>query len=159
MSQKILIAFYSLTGNTGKLAKAIQNATDGDLFAIKMVNPYPKVYSEVLKASKPDWQNKVKPPLSSKVDNLEEYDVVFVGSPNWFSTMAPPVFTFLSEYDFTGKTVIPFMTHGGGRASNGFKETEAAVPASTVLEGLAVSHRDLNQMEDKIADWLAMIEF
>lgn len=158
MSQKILIACYSLTGNTEKFAKAIHDATDGDLFSIKMVNPYPKVYSEVLKASKPDWQNKVKPPLSNKVENFDDYDVIFVGSPNWFGTMAPPVFTFLSEYDFSGKTVIPFMTHGGGGASHGFTEAAEAVPNSTVLDGLAIPHRDLNHTEEKIADWLAMIE-
>lgn len=158
MAQKILISYYSLTGNTKKFAEAIQNATDGDIFAIEMESPYPKVYSEVLKASRPDWENNVKPPLKSKVANMDEYQVVFIGSPNWFGTMTPPVFSFLSEYDFAGKIVIPFLTHGGGGVSRSFKEAAEAVPDSNVLGGLAISHRELDHIEEKIAEWLTKIE-
>jgi flavodoxin len=158
MPHKILVSYYSLTGNTKKFAEAIQWATDADIFAIEMEHPYPKVYQEVLKASRPDWENKVKPPLKSHVDNMDEYDVIFIGSPNWFGTMTPPVFSFLSAYDFTGKTMIPFLTHGGGGISRSFKEAAEMVPGSNFLEGLGISHRELNHLEEKIADWLTRIE-
>ena len=154
MERKVLIAYFSLTGNTRKLAEEIQKVVGGDLFAIEMVEPYPKVYSEVLKASKPDWENKIKPPLKNKVDDFDAYDVIFIGSPNWFGTMTPPVFSFLAEYDFAGKTVIPFMTHGGGGASQGFAETAEAVPNSTTLEGLALSRSHLDDMKKLVNKWL-----
>lgn len=157
MSHKILIAYYSLTGTTKRFAEAIQAATGGDLFAIEMVKPYPKVYSEVLKASRPDWQNKVKPPLKAHVENLADYDVVFVGSPNWFSTMAPPVFTFLAEHDLAGKQAVPFLTHGGGGVSHSFMEFAEAVPGADVLEGLAIARTHIHETDTKVEPWLKKI--
>ena len=154
MAPKILIAYYSLTGTTMKLAKAIQAAIGGDLFEIQMVHPYPKVYSEVLKASKPDWENKVKPPLKKLVENIAEYDIVFIGSPNWFRTMAPPVFSFLAAHDLAGKKVIPFLTHGGGGISNCFTEAAEATPESTHVEGLAIRHNHINEAEQRVNEWL-----
>ncbi|MEE4195360.1 MAG: flavodoxin [Anaerolineae bacterium] len=154
MTQSILIAYYSLTGTTRKFAEAIHAVVDGDLFAIEMLHPYPKVYSEVLKASKPDWQNKVRPPLKHKVENIAEYSIVFIGSPNWFSTMAPPVFSFLEGHDLSGKKIIPFLTHGGGGISNSFKECAEATPESIHLEGLAISRNHINESDRLISEWL-----
>lgn len=158
MSQKILIVYYSLTHNTEKFAKAIQAATGGDLFEIEMEHPYPKVYSEVLKASKPDWQNKVKPPLKHNAENIADYDVIFVGSPNWFSTMTPPVFTFFATHDLAGKKVIPFLTHGGGGISHSFTEAAEAAPDSTFLEGLAISHNHIHDAPKLVEEWISKLD-
>ena len=154
MSQNVLIAYYSLTGTTQQFAEAIQAAAGGDLFAIEMVTPYPKVYSEVLKVSREDWKNKVRPPLKNTVKEISDYEVIFIGSPNWFSTMAPPVFSFLESHDLAGKKVVPFLTHGGGGISNSFREVAEALPNSEMLAGLAIARSHIHETRTKVEPWL-----
>ena len=110
---RILIAYYSYSGNTRFAAEQIQKATGGELFEIKPVTPYPADYNACVDQAKKEIAAGVKPELAEKVKEFGKYEVIFVGTPNWWSTMAPPVLAFLSSYEFSGKTVIPFVTHGG----------------------------------------------
>ena len=106
----ILIAYYTHSGNTEEIANQIRELVGGDIFRIEPVKKYSRIYQEVLKESKVEIENDIKPPIVENVQEMGQYDMVFVGSPNWYSTIAPPVATFLSEHSLSGKMVIPFIT-------------------------------------------------
>jgi flavodoxin len=112
--KKILTVYYSHSGNTKDIATKIQKEVGGDIFGLVQEKPYPSNYSEVIKVAKADVESDFKPKLKNEIKNVGEYDVIFVGSPIWWGTIAPAVKTFLSENNLTGKTVVPFVSHGGG---------------------------------------------
>ncbi len=115
---KILIAYYSYSGNTAQAAKAIQQKIGGDLFAITSDHTYPQDYHEMVQQAKEEIAQNFRPRLTSSVKDIAQYDIVFIGSPNWWGTIAPQVSSFLEQYNLSGKTVIPFITHGGGGLQN-----------------------------------------
>ena len=118
-SKKMLVAYFSHTGNTRAIARQIQEATGADIFEIVPANPYPAAYADVLARGRRELKDNVMPGLKSEVPDIAPYDVIFVGSPNWFNTIAPPVMTFLSSREFSGKTIVPFVTYGGGGERSG----------------------------------------
>ena len=117
-SPKILIAYYSYSGNTEQVAQAIQKQTGGDLFKITTEGTYPEDYHQMTTQAKKEILQGYRPKLTSKIDNIADYDVIFLGSPNWWGTITPQVSSFLQSYDLSGKKVIPFVTHGGGGQQN-----------------------------------------
>ena len=122
---KILIAYYSYRGNTKHVAEAIQNETGGSLFEINAATAYPTDYHQMSEQAKKEIEQGVRPPLTEQVANINEYDVIFVGSPCWWGTITPQVSSFLESSQLTGKTVIPFITHGGGGVMNTVKDLTA----------------------------------
>ena len=112
--KKILVAYYSYSGNTQEVAEAIHEALGGDLFEIKTTGSYPESYRPMTEQAKKEIEAGYRPELTTRVENMAQYDVVFLGSPNWWGTITPQVSSFLEAYDLSGKTVIPFITHGGG---------------------------------------------
>ncbi|SCM79183.1 Flavodoxin [uncultured Sporomusa sp.] len=138
MSNKILIVYYSHSGNTRKLAKLIEQETGGTLCELVPERAYPADYNTVVEQAKKEIQAGFRPELKTKVKDIAAYDTVFVGTPNWWSTMAPPVATFLERYDLSGKKVVPFCTHGGGGSGNIEIVVRKLCSASTVLPGLSV---------------------
>lgn len=117
-NKKILIAYYSYSGHTKTVAEAIQKEVGGDLFEIKAEGTYPEEYRKMTEQAKMEIQNNYRPKLTDSVHNIAQYDIVFVGSPNWWGTITPQVSSFLDHYDLAGKTVVPFVTHGGGGVQN-----------------------------------------
>ena len=115
---KILIAYYSYSGNTKEVAEAIHEKIGGDLFEIKTEGSYPDEYRPMTQQAKKEIQDGYRPKLTTSVADISKYDIVFVGSPNWWGTITPQVSSFLESYDLSGKTVIPFITHGGGGVQN-----------------------------------------
>lgn len=115
---KILIAYYSYSGNTKEVAEAIQKEIGGDLFEIKAEGTYPDEYRPMTEQAKKEIDAGFRPKLTTSVADMAQYDVVFIGSPNWWGTITPQVSSFLESYDLSGKTVIPFITHGGGGQQN-----------------------------------------
>jgi len=111
---KILVAYYSYSGNTKEVAEAIHEKVGGDLFEIKAEGTYPEEYRPMTVQAKKEIADGYRPKLTTSVADMAQYDVVFVGSPNWWGTITPQVSSFLESYDLSGKTVIPFITHGGG---------------------------------------------
>lgn len=152
--QKILVAYYSWSGNTQELARQIQTLTQADIFEIKPVTPYPEDYSQCVQQAKQEIADHYKPELNGTVKNMEQYDVIFVGSPNWWSTIAPPVATFLTSYHFEGKTVIPFCTHGSGGRANLFIDMAKWCPDCTMLEGFAVNGKLVKESSQEVKEWL-----
>jgi flavodoxin len=156
--KKILIVYFSHSGNTRALAAQIKQATGGDLFEIVPAVAYPADYNTVVEQAKKEINNNHRPPLKNKPENVAAYDIIFVGSPNWWSTIAPPVATFLSNCDLSGKTVIPFCTHGSGGQANLFKDIAKLCPAATVLDGLPIRDRSVKSANDDVLKWLRKIE-
>ena len=151
---KILIAYYSWSGNTRFAAEQIQKATGGTLFEIKPVKAYPKDYKACVEQARKECPTGFKPELASKVGNMAGYKVVFVGTPNWCGTMAPPVRSFLADYDFSGKTLIPFVTHGGGGMANCERDMRRACPKAAFGRGGAFSGSGIRNAGEKLARWV-----
>jgi flavodoxin len=151
---KILVACFSHSGNTKALAETIQAIAGGDLFQIRTVETYPAEYNAVVDVAKKEQNANSRPELASKVEDMGPYDVVFVGYPNWCGTIPMGVFTFLEGYDFSGKTIIPFCTHGGSALGRSEKDIKRLCPQSTVLDGLAVSDSIVRNAQDHVTAWL-----
>jgi flavodoxin len=157
MTENILIAYFSHSENTLKMAKMIHNEVGGTLFEIQPEVAYPSSYNDVLEQAKKEIQANYKPALKSKIDHIELYDTIFVGSPNWWSTIAPPVVTFLSEYDLSGKTIVPFCTHGGGGQGRISDDIKKLCPRSTILDCFGIYGSDTESAQTSIFNWLRKI--
>lgn len=151
---KILIAYYSHSGNTKAAAEKIQAAAGGDLFEIEPVKKYPEDYNTVVNLAKQEKQNDIRPEIVSN-GNIEKYDVIFVGTPVWWYTMASPVKTFIAENDFSGKVIVPFCTHGGGGASNTYTDMKKLAPNADIKEGYTSYGR--SAADDEIIKWIKKI--
>jgi flavodoxin len=157
-SKKILIVYFSHSGNTRVIAEQIQKATGGVIFEIQPVKDYPSDYNTVVDQAKKEINANYKPALKALVKNIETYDVIFIGSPNWWSTIAPPVATFLSSYNLEGKTIIPFMTHGGGGMGHSVSDIKKLCPKSIVLDGLPISGSYVRRAQNDVENWLRKIK-
>ncbi len=141
LKRKVLIAYFSRTGNTGEFAKGIQERVDGDLFEIRTAHSYPKEYKATTEQAKREQEESFRPQLVSEVPNIGAYEVVFVGYPNWWGTLPMALFSFLEKYDFAGKTLIPFSTHEGSQL--GRSVTDLRVYAQTQLSWkVGIARRD-----------------
>ena len=156
-SKKILVAYFSHTGNTRVIANQIHEKVGGDIFEIVTVNPYPTDYDAVVDQAKQEQEDNYRPQLKTKVENMDSYDVVFIGYPNWWGTMPMSVFTFLEEYDFSGKTIIPFCTHEGSGLGRSVEDTTELCPQSTILDGLAIRGSSVETAQDDVSEWLRKI--
>ena len=145
----------TLTGNIGLVADMIANATGGELFSILTTEQYPDNYDDTLDAAQAEKGS--RPELASHIDSLDSYDTVFLGYPNWWGDMPMAVYSFLDEYDLSGKTIVPFVSSGGSGFSSTIRAIENAEPDATVLEGLSISASRAPQAEDDVADWLARL--
>lgn len=160
---KALIVYYSRTGNTSEIAKMIQARLNCDIMELQTVNPYPEEYRATTEQAKRELEQGYRPPLQNKISNLDDYGVVFVGSPCWWGTVAMPVFTFLDEYDLSGKTICPFMTHEGSGLGRSVEDIKRLCPGSTVMEGLAIRGGSATEateaMTGRVDAWLNKIGF
>lgn len=151
---KILVAYFSHSGNTKALAETIQATAGGDLFQIKTVETYPAEYNAVVDVAKKEQNANSRPDLATKVEDMSSYDVVFVGYPNWWGTIPMGVFTFLEGYDFSDKKIVPFCTHGGSALGRSERDIKRLCPHSTVLDGLAVSGSSVRNAQSSVSAWL-----
>ena len=157
MLVRCLIAYFSHSGNTKRIAKMIGELTKGSLYEICPQNPYPSTYKAVLDQARREIMNGVKPALKGQLPSLDEVAVVFVGTPNWWSTIAPPVASFLSQSDLAGKLVIPFCTHGGSGLARIATDMERLVPGAKVLRGYATYEDGGQDTIAELTSWLALI--
>ncbi|HME53323.1 MAG TPA: flavodoxin [Candidatus Lokiarchaeia archaeon] len=153
-STHILVAYFSHSGNTRVIANKIHESVGGDSFEIVAVDPYPTSYDDVVRQAKRELAEGYRPELETKVENMESYNVVFIGSPNWWGTIPMPVATFLSEHDFSGKTLIPFCTHEGSRLGRIVSDITKLCPQSTIRDGLAVRGENVKKAQDDVSAWL-----
>lgn len=144
-------------GSTQYVASLISRAAGADLFEIKTVRAYPGSHEELIRAAKTEIDAAARPELAAHIGNPDDYDVVFVGFPNWWYDMPMPLYSFFDEYDFSGKTVIPFCTHGGSRFSGAVETIRELEKDAVVLDGLAVARDRVAESEDEVLKWLEKI--
>ncbi len=157
-SKKMLVVYFSHSGNTRIIAEQIKNATGADIFEIQPVKDYPKDYKAVVDQAKKEINASFRPELKTKINNIESYDVIFVGSPNWWSTIAPPVATFLSSFNLSEKTIVPFITHEGSRMGRSVSDIKNLCPKSTVLDGLPIRGSSVKDAKSEVIKWLHEIK-
>lgn len=141
-------------GNTQYIAGIIQDTLGGDLFKIETVQEYPGSHSPLLDFAYNEKNENARPELSSHIENFDEYDVVLVGYPNWNADLPMPLYTFFEEYDFSGKTIIPFVTHGGSGFSSTVRTIRELEPNADVTENnLSVSRNSVSDAEEDVKKW------
>ena len=151
---KILIAYFSWGGNTKGVAEEIQQQTGADLFEITMVHPYSSDYNTVLDEAQRDQNAQARPELATHVENMEQYDTIMLGYPNWWASIPMPIASFLEEYDFSGKTILPFCSHGGGRFGQSLTAIAKLAPNATMGEALSIHYSGGSELSSDVTDWL-----
>ena len=175
-SSKILIAYFTAAENSGvdavssasyttiggtaigrlrAVADMIQENTDGDLFSIQTAVVYPADGGELIDYAAEEQDENARPELTSHIEDLEQYDTIFVGFPTWWYDMPQALYSFFDEYDLSGKTIIPFNVHNGSRFSgtiDTIKELE--LDATVVEDGFTVSEREVAEASEDVAEWL-----
>ena len=161
--RKVLIAYYSRTGTTREVAEQIQKGVGGDLFELKTAHSYPKEYRATTNQAKKEQEADFRPQLTADVPNIESYDLVFVGYPNWWGTLPMAFFTFLERHRFAGKTIVPFCTHEGSGLGRGVGDIKALCPNATIVEGIALRGGGIDKVQSdsarrELALWLKKID-
>ncbi|HIX58126.1 MAG TPA: flavodoxin [Candidatus Blautia gallistercoris] len=143
-------------GNTQYIAQLIQQQAGGDLFRIETVQEYPGTHDALLEFAYNELSDNARPELATQIENPDSYDVIFLGYPNWNAELPMPLYTFLESYDFSGKTIVPFVTHGGSSFSGTIQTIQELQPDATVIEdGLSISRNDVPDAQADVADWVA----
>ncbi len=172
--KKVLVVYFSRTGeqysvgnitegNTAIIAKMIAEQTKADLFEVKLKNDiYPTAYKALTEVALSEKKANARPEIADDVENFADYDVVFIGSPNWWSDMPMVLYTFIETHNWTGKTVIPFVTHEGSGLSSIPSKIKTATNAE-MLDGLAVyghvAQNDREQAKEEVTNWLKKLGF
>ena len=142
-------------GNNEYIAQIIQRETGGNLFAIETVQDYPTTHDPLLEFAYNEKADNARPELATQIANPDSYDVIFLGYPNWNADLPMPLYTFLEEYDFSGKTIIPFTTHGGSGFSRTIQTISELQPNATVIsDGLSISRNSVSGAESDVVDWV-----
>ena len=150
----IVVKNKDVLGNMQYMEMKIQEAIGGELFRIETKEKYPLEHETLVNQAKEEQNEEVRPELATHIENVEQYDMIFLGYPNWWGDMPQPLYTFLEEYDFSGKTIIPFNSHGGSGFSNTIEEIKKLQPNATVRDdGLSISRNDVADSEQEITDW------
>lgn len=141
-------------GNVQFMAETVQETIGGDLFRIETTQQYPLDHDPLVDQAAEEQDADARPELATHIENLEQYDTVILGYPNWWGDMPQPLYTFLEEYDFSGKTIIPFCPHGG----SGFSQTEDTIAklqpnAQISSEGLTISRNEVADSADEVTAW------
>lgn len=156
---KVLIVYFSQTGNTGTVANFIHEAVGGEIVRLETEQTYPSDYDELVDFAQQEQRENARPALTTRIENIDEYDTIFLGYPNWWGDMPMPIYTFLDEYDLSGKTIAPFITHGGSGLSGTPENIKEEEPNATVTDGLAISGSSARNSESDVREWLSEIGF
>lgn len=156
----VVVIDGEVLGNTQYVAYIIQENTGADIFRIEPETPYPTDHETLVDLAKEEQNQNARPKLKASIENFEQYDTVFIGFPNWWGDMPMILYSFFDEYDFSGKTIIPFNTHGGSGFSNTINTITKLEPAATVNEnGFTVSRNTVQEAEPDILSWLKEIGY
>jgi len=141
-------------GNTEIIAKKIRELTGSDLFRIETVKTYPDDYTETTNVAREEQSQNARPELTDRVNDMDSYDVIYLGYPNWYGTMPMAVFTFLESYDFSGKTIVPYCTHEGSGIGSSERDIKKLCPKARVLPGLAIRGGSVARADKDLSNWL-----
>jgi len=157
--KKILVAYFSWSGNTRAVARHIAKKVDGELFEIISANAYPENYSAAVVRAKVELNKDIRPALKTAKTDGGSYDVIFLGYPNWWNTFPRPVATFLRDNHLGGTRVIPFCTHGGGGMGFSLKELRKLCPDCVIEKEIDIASRAVKSSMDRVDGWLARLGF
>lgn len=149
-----------LPGNTARLAAWIQEYTGGDIFSIRVIEPYSSDYDECLDRAADEKAANARPMLAAHVDDMDDYDIVFLGFPNWWYTVPMAIMTFIETYDFSGKIIVPFSAHGTGGLASSIRDITRALPDDvTILDAIGIYRPNINTAQEPINEWLEGLGF
>lgn len=151
---KSLVVYFSWSGNTQNVAESIQNQTDADIFEIIPQTPYSDDYDTVVDFAQEEQRADARPTIAGSIENIAQYDVIYVGFPNWWGDMPMILYTFFDSYDLSGKTIAPFCTSGGSGLSNTVNEIKSLEPGAAVTKGLHISSGSSSNPEHAVGAWL-----
>lgn len=152
--QSSLIVYFSWSGNTENVANVIQAQTGAELVKIEPATPYSDDYDEVLTQAQNEQSVNARPAIANTMDNIDEYDVIYVGYPNWWGDMPMILYTFFDTYDLSNKTIAPFCTSGGSGLSNTVNEIRDLEPQATVTQGLHITSSMADNSQELVSEWL-----
>lgn len=145
-------------GNTQYMAYVIQETVGADIFRIEPETPYPTDHDELVELASEEQSNNARPAIKDTIENFDTYENIFVGYPNWWGDMPMILYSFFDEYDFSGKTIIPFNTHGGSGFSGTISTIKELEPNAEVLDGKSISRNDIQDAEQEIVDWVNSLD-
>ena len=170
-SDKVLIVYLSRTNNTKTIAEIIHKNTGGTLVALELEKPYPENYRATVEQVVRENETGYLPPVKTKIDSIQNYDVVFVGFPTWGMKLPPPMKSFLKQYDLSGKTIVPFNTNDGYGIGSSFDTVKELCPKSKILDGFSIKggtesdgrirlskEENVKDAETKVKKWLQEIK-
>lgn len=156
---KVLVVYFSHTGNTENVANFIHQAVGGDVVKLETEEQYTDDYNDLLDIAQEEKNENARPALSTKIDNIDEYDTIFLGYPIWWGDMPMAIYTFLDEHDLSGKTIAPFVTSGGSGLSGTPSNIQDEEPEANVTEGLSVRDSNSENSQSAVNSWLSEIGF
>ena len=156
---KVLVLYFSQSGNTEAVANFIHDAVGGDIVKLETEEPYTDNYNDLLDIAQEEQRENARPLLSTQIDNIEDYDTIFLGYPIWWGDMPMALYTFLDEYDLSGKTIAPFVTSGGSGLSGTPSDIEDEESNATVTEGLSIRDDNVESSQSEVNEWLSEIGF
>lgn len=154
-----LILYFSMSGNTETVANYIHEEIGGDIVKLETVQTYPEDYDELVDYAREEQRDNTRPELETAIENIEQYDTIFLGYPNWWGDMPMPIYSFLDQYDLSNKTIAPFITHGGSGLSGTSANIANEEPDAVVTEGLAINGDDVDDCQDEVNEWLDELNF
>lgn len=154
-----LILYFSMSGNTETVANYIHEEIGGDIVKLETVQTYPEDYDELVDYAREEQRDNARPELETTIENIEQYDTIFLGYPNWWGDMPMPIYSFLDQYDLSNKTIAPFITHGGSGLSGTPANIANEEPDAVVTEGLAINGDDVDDCQDEVNEWLNGLNF
>lgn len=155
----VLIVYFSQTGNTETVANIIHDNVGGDIVKLETTEAYPSDYDELVDYAQQEQQGDARLELSTVIENIEQYDTIFLGYPNWWGDMPMAIYTFLDTYDLSGKTIAPFITHGGSGLSGTPENIQEEELNATVTEGLAIDGDEASDSSEDVVEWLNSLGF
>lgn len=152
--KKILVVYFSHSGNTEKIAKAISKEIEGDIMKIIPKKPYPSDYNACVLQAKKEESKKTRPDIMDNTKALADYDTIYLGYPCWWGTAPMPVFTYLEQHDFTEKVIYPFTTHGGSGFARSISDIKESAHGADVKDGFSIHDNHINTCLDELRIWL-----
>lgn len=156
--QSTVVINGEVLGNTQYMAYVIQETTGADIFRIEPATPYPTDHDTLVDQAAEEQEQNARPVIAGQVDNMADYDVIYLGYPNWWGDMPMILYTFLEQYDLSGKTIVPFNTHGGSGFSGTIGTIRELEPDAQVLDGLSISRNDIQDARQEIVDWVSGLD-
>ncbi len=154
---RALVVYFSWSGNTESVAKAIAEQTGADVFEIIPEEAYTEDYNTLIDIAAKEKEDGAHPAIAGSIENMEQYNMVYVGYPNWWSDMPMILYTFFDSYDLSGKTIAPFCTSGGSGLSDTMNSIRELEPDAEVLDGLHIGSSSASEPDSAVTDWLGSL--